>query len=149
MKLRSLACGVTAIGLLFAGAHIDPTATEEGTATHETNASSIELPPSGDADLDELRRLAANAPIDELCAKGALFLSYKVSRYRSDDVLWLGVDRLSREIVQNPDRQLSPALITAVIATIDSAESPPELRLRDRIPALRARREAMGARVPR
>src|SRR5262245_48568230 len=48
-----------------------------------------ELPPSsGDADLDELRRLAIAAPIEELVERRNLFIMMRNRTYPDDRYLW-------------------------------------------------------------
>ena len=64
----------------------------DGGATH----SGMALPePSGDADLDELRRLALVAPIEELAKDWLYFLDVFAMEYRNDRYLPQGVIRLA------------------------------------------------------
>ena len=74
-----------------------------GCATHEV------LPPSGDSDLDQLRHLAVNAPIDELTTNRMMFLGNVVTDYRHDEYLWRGMARLCDVVLADaslPDRRL-------------------------------------------
>lgn len=64
---------------------------------------------TGDADLDELRRLAATAPIEELMAKSLLFLGLLGRTYRNDTILWNGAERIGIQLLkdaQTSDRRL-------------------------------------------
>ena len=100
-----------------------------------------ELPKSGDVELDELRRLAVKAPLDELFAKGMMFLSHRVKSYQTDAILWQGVDRMSKEIIENPTRRVDQIMIASVIGQIDGEARPSSPSLRERVPQLRIRRE--------
>lgn len=74
------ACGYSAGVAVGAGSGRDP--------------ASDEIPKSGDAELDELRRLAVKAPIDELMGHSSLFIELATRRYDRDEVLWKGVERV-------------------------------------------------------
>lgn len=54
---------------------------------------------SGDADLDELRRLAVKAPIEELVKHDLLFITMTTRTYRRDQVLWRGMVRLADRVL--------------------------------------------------
>lgn len=93
-------------------------------------------PSTGDAMLDELRRLAVKAPIEELVQRGVFFVTSLNRSYTNDQVLWTGVDRLARELVRNEkiaDRRLLARFIAQMI------ESGPEAHVRP----LRSLREAL------
>lgn len=127
------ACGYS-LGAAGAG----PSASAESDARDEPGP---DLEPTGDAQLDELRRFAVHAPLDELFAKGQQFLAAQFIDYRTDPVLWIGVSRLSNEIVTNPARRVDQRLIAVVIQNIRVLEPPEELGLAERIPALMSRRD--------
>src|SRR5262245_35073736 len=55
---------------------------------------------TGDAKLDELRRLAVTAPIEELVAEHLDFVWWRERHYPNDAVLWQGVSRLAREVLR-------------------------------------------------
>ncbi|MBX3462272.1 MAG: hypothetical protein KF830_03805 [Planctomycetes bacterium] len=77
-----------------------------------------DLTPTRDADLDELRRLAVKAPIQELIEKRLVFLNCLSKDYRNDEVLWRGVERLCRAVQTDasfPDRRISARLLAQVI----------------------------------
>jgi hypothetical protein len=54
---------------------------------------------SGDADLDELRRLAVKAPIEELVKHDLLFITMTTRTYRRDQILWRGMVRLADRVL--------------------------------------------------
>lgn len=53
-----------------------------------------------DEELVRLRWLAVEAPLTELEAGGWQYLHLLSSKYRDDDVLWLGFDRLVQSLIQ-------------------------------------------------
>jgi hypothetical protein len=59
-------------------------------------------PPSGDAELDELRRLALEAPIKELAGRWLYFGDVFSKSYRDDQFLPKGIDRLIDHLVATP-----------------------------------------------
>ncbi|MBL9075880.1 MAG: hypothetical protein JNL08_00165 [Planctomycetes bacterium] len=82
-----------------------------------------ELTPSGDSDLDELRRLAVKAPIEELIERRLVFLRSVGALYRRDDTLWRGVVRLSEAVRSRdgfPDRLIIARLIAQNIEQADA-----------------------------
>ena len=108
-----------------------------GSRRTEEPGKEEDLASSGDADLDELRRLAVKAPIEELVKHRATFLTYISRTYRRDSILWRGVDRLVDEILNNdrfPERAMAAQTLAQVIDLSDAgvAES-----LRKRITQLR------------
>ena len=64
----------------------------EGDADAELTAA---LRPTGDADLDELRRLAVVAPMTELADKWQYFVNALRATYSADPILWHGAERLA------------------------------------------------------
>lgn len=56
---------------------------------------------SGDADLDELRRLAVKAPIEELVKHDLLFITMTTRTYRRDRILWRGMVRLADQVLSD------------------------------------------------
>ncbi|HEB52202.1 MAG TPA: hypothetical protein ENI87_02985 [bacterium] len=61
-----------------------------------------ELEPTGNAELDELRRLAVRAPIEELMDQAMLFLDLLRNNYPEDPFLWQGAKRIGEELLDNP-----------------------------------------------
>jgi hypothetical protein len=83
---------------------------------------------TGNAGLDELRRLALKAPIEELYGKWFTLLSAVNDTYTDDTILWGGVKRICDELINNNarrDRRQTAAFAIHVIsyATSTSAES--------------------------
>jgi len=92
---------------------------------------------SGDVELDELRRLAVKAPIEELVARRLVFLNSLSSDYRKDPYLWNGVARLCDAVETKadfPDRRVSARLL---IQLIENADAEPRERLTPRVAQLR------------
>ena len=64
--------------------------------------------PSGDALLDELRRVCSEGSIDELVADRFKLSHFMIAAYPDDEVLWHGVERLAQETLTSttfPDRR--------------------------------------------
>jgi len=94
---------------------------EDEQARAEVGEGQPSLEPTGDALHDELRRLAAEAPIDELMEQHMNLLYYTPSRYSTDPILWGGVERVCQEVLSNPRnphvesrRKLAGWLITVI-----------------------------------
>jgi hypothetical protein len=102
-----------------------------------------ELKTSGDAELDYWRQVAVKAPLDELFAKGVMFLSVRVSDYPKDPVLWQGVERMIAEVIGNESRVVDEGLVGFLASQVISSARPAEPSLREFVPVLRARREAL------
>ncbi|MBL8753300.1 MAG: hypothetical protein JNK15_08375 [Planctomycetes bacterium] len=111
----------------------------------DATAPKFVLKPTGDADLDALQRLAVEAPLDELFAHAAIFQSLRTSPYPKDPILWHGVDRMTREIIDNKNRRVDPLIVGSLIQAIAGTARPADDSLRDRIPALRARKLELEA----
>jgi hypothetical protein len=105
-------------------------------AGKEAGGGDADLATSGDAELDELRRLAVKAPIEELVQRGVLFLNMRDTVYPKDEVLWRGVARLAQEIIARPD-PIDRSLVLVVAATIERGGPPKDLKLEDSLPRLR------------
>lgn len=119
---------------------------DAGAAPPSAPAVEPELKPSGDAQLDMLRKLAVKAPLDDLFANALVFLDMRVSTYPKDEVLWLGVERLAREIVNNPARQVAEGVVFITLTQIEGAARPVTPSLRELVPSLRSRREQIRRR---
>lgn len=84
----------------------------------------IELKPSGDADLDELRRLAVKAPIDELMEQRMMFVNATFMDYPTDAILWRGVERIAVHLIGGgliTDRRQFGRALASVIEKADPA----------------------------
>lgn len=97
-----------------------------------------ELAPSGDADLDELRRLAVKAPIEELMGQAKMFLFAVGQDYRSDEVAWRGVGRLAEHLARNVDAGDRLALARFAGQTIRMGEPAVAARYSKWLPELQA-----------
>jgi hypothetical protein len=101
-------------------------------------AADSDPPSSGDVELDELRWLATKAPIEKLVEKNIQFFTRLDRTYRTDPVLWRGVERLCRVTLadeKNPYRRI--IALQAVVA-IEKDGPPAELRLEEYLPQLKA-----------
>lgn len=87
----------------------------KGEGVREENA----LPePSGNAELDELRRLALKAPIEELVGKRDALLHFATSAYPNDKYIWHGIGRLVEATLQGnliPNRRAFAAWLAQFI----------------------------------
>ncbi len=96
------------------------------------------LKPSGDVELDELRRLAVKAPIDELVKQERIFLTYFGRHYRNDEILWRGVERLCAEVLKRadyPERRIAAGVLAQMI---EAGEPGLKRLIGDRLQSLRA-----------
>jgi hypothetical protein len=92
-------------------------------ATKDTGTEDGDLAPSGDVELDELRRLAVKAPIEELVQRRMNFLNSISGDYRDDPILWKGIGRLCDQVLASPkapDRTLNARLLAQVIERADA-----------------------------
>jgi hypothetical protein len=96
-------------------------------------------PSTGDAMLDELRRLAVKAPIEELVQRGVFFGYQRDVVYPRDAVLWRGIERLAQHIEANPG-QVDRSVLLIVLATIERGNPPEVLQLDRLLPELRRQR---------
>lgn len=130
------ACGYT----VGAAGHGEPGSAGAAKETNTPAPGDGELTPSGDIELDQLRWLAVKAPLDQLFEKALVLLSTRVSVYKFDEILWRGVDRMSKEIVDNPNHAATESVIAVIIGQIEGTARPASPSLRDRVPQLRIRR---------
>tara|TARA_R110002072_G_scaffold121342_2_gene255051 strand:- start:20918 stop:21397 length:480 start_codon:yes stop_codon:yes gene_type:complete len=84
------------------------------------------LKPTGDSDLDELRRLAVKAPIEELTDKWFMFLTLLHDTYRNDATLWHGAERIIDEVLTNDGIKQRRKIAVWVLKVIEDGN--PELR---------------------
>ncbi len=97
-----------------------------------------ELKPSGDVDLDELRRLAVKAPIEELVGQRMLFLNLMSTDYRKDVVLWRGFERLCDAIERDPTFPDRRSIANVLAQTIDLGDPGFRQRFNVRVKELRS-----------
>ena len=100
------------------------------------------LPTSGDAELDYWRGVA-RGPLDELFEKGLMFMHVRVADYPRDEVLWQGVERMVLEIQANSQRAVPEAILVSITAQIEGVARPAAPSLREFVPMLRQRRQAL------
>jgi hypothetical protein len=111
-----------------------------GSEAAASERQAAELAPTGDADLDELRRLAVKAPIEELLQRRLVFLANLGRTYRSDRVLWRGFDRLVEVALHGegvPDDRLLGRLLAQHIEYADPDFQAPRLHLAPRLRELK------------
>ncbi len=85
-------------------------------------ASEDALTPSGNEELDELRRLATKAPIEELMGRGTQFTTLLATKYRADAIAWRGVDRIAKVLVEDLNRPRRRPLAVWLAGVIDEAD---------------------------
>ena len=95
-----------------------------------------ELEPSGNAELDELRRLAVKAPIEELVEQWIYFIDLYSMDYRKDPVLPKGVERLATFAETTPGFDQRRVLARALIDVISRGEPSLRTALEHKIPTL-------------
>ncbi len=79
--------------------------------------------PSGDPEVDELRRLAVQAPIEELMAQAGPFLVMLGQRQAMDVVAWRGVDRIAEQLLGRPDLPQRGMLVRFTKQLIDRRQA--------------------------
>lgn len=97
-----------------------------------------ELTPSGDSDLDELRRLAVKAPIEELIERRLPFVNAVFADYPKDEILWRGVGRLCDVVLRDNSLPGRSSFSRALAQVIEKSEASGAKLLKDRIAELRA-----------
>jgi hypothetical protein len=110
-----------------------------GSAGGSSNAAEeTRLPPaSGNAELDELRRLAVQAPIAELVAQHLAFMELLMDKYRDDAHLWRGVDRMVNHVLNTPTLAQRHIVAQLLAQSIEMALPTRQVPFRDRMKALR------------
>lgn len=86
------------------------------------DAGEEDLASSGDHELDELRRLAVKAPIEELVEKRMIFLNSFTKVYPRDPYLWTGAGRLAKATIAGQpfsDRRLFARFLAQIIEGSD------------------------------
>lgn len=104
------------------------------------DAAAIEqmLQPSGDVELDELRRLAVKAPIEELVEARPVFLTHFSRKYRSDRILWIGVERLCEAVLARTEISNRRIAAQSIVQVVESCETQLQTRLNVHLIALRS-----------
>jgi hypothetical protein len=105
--------------------------------TGEGSGAQDKLPESsGNAELDELRRLAIKAPIEELAGKWLYFTDMYASTYRKDEHLMTGIEKLVEYVLANPNANQRVAMARFLAQTVELGEPNLQERLGRRLPEL-------------
>jgi hypothetical protein len=96
-----------------------------------------ELKPSGDFELDELRRLAVKAPIEELIQHRKTMLVFMSRTYRSDKFLWQGAKRIADYLLNTPSYSERRIASLSLIQLIEKGDRKFAASLDHYIPELR------------
>lgn len=141
---RDRAAAVTRRSFLFAGATFACGASFGGACTIFA-ARAVALPddalaPTGDAELDQLRRLALEGPDEQLVQHRLLLVASTFSHYGRDPVLWHGIGRLCDHVVADADFPDRARFARALAGVIERAEAPFASSLQQRAAALRSMR---------
>ncbi|HEX6944176.1 MAG TPA: hypothetical protein VF128_14710 [Gemmatimonadaceae bacterium] len=92
---------------------------------------------SNDSDLDELRWLAVNAPLDELMSQSRVFIYQVRTTYPSDKWLWHGVKRITDALLDGHQIQGRQLLACVVAQLIEKGDTTFSSSLMPRTAALR------------
>lgn len=128
--------GLFALGTLVGGAC---GYTVGATAGRAAAGEGEARPSSGDARLDALRRLAVDAPIEELVSKWNPWFTEFNFDYERDDILWQGMDRLANWTSQNLE-VADPELLLALIMKAQGESRGADTALMRHLPAVQAER---------
>lgn len=110
------------------------------TTTKDAGAGEADLAPSGDVELDELRRLAVKAPIEELVQRRLIFINMLTKVYPNDRTCWLGIGRLADEVLSTRPFQDRRAFARWLAQVIEGADPAVTADLRSRIASLRSQK---------
>lgn len=133
--------GVSRRSFLFAGATFACGASFGGACVFASGGARLPddaLAPTGDAELDQLRRLAVEGSDAQLAQHRLLFVASTFSHYGRDPVLWHGVGRLCDLVVADaafPDRA---RFARALAGVVERADAPFATELQQRAKALRS-----------
>ena len=87
--------------------------------------------------LDELHRLAVDAPIDELASRWVYFVDAFGTSYREDPILPEGMARLCEHVLSQPSLEGRALMALSLSQAIERAEPAAMSRLDGFLPALR------------
>lgn len=138
---RAPAPVVSRRSFLFAGATFACGASFGGACAFAARRAALHadaLAPTGDAELDQLRRLAVDGSDAQLVQHRLLFVASTFSHYGRDPVLWHGIGRLSELVVVDdafPDRA---RFARALAGVVERADAPCAEPLQRRVQALRS-----------
>jgi hypothetical protein len=110
-----------AAGMVVGGACGYSAGVAAGAEAAPLEPAAEELPKSGDAELDALRALAVQAPIEELMRYARVFIDVITDRYPRDPILWRGVDRICDELLSSGGKygRLFPRVVAQAIELAD------------------------------
>jgi len=118
LKLILSALLFTSLGVGGYALYDTVSVSEDEQARAQAGTTDPTLEPTGDADLDELRRLAVEAPIEELIEKKAGFVDLLRQAYPTDEIGWRGIDRLAQAAIEGeqiPQRRAFAKFLSTVI----------------------------------
>lgn len=95
---------------------------------------------SGNAELDELRRLAVKAPLKELMGRAEWYYQLVQRDYWKDPILWKGTERIAVALIDGfdfPNRRLFALLLAQFIEKSDPGISAPYLKLAPQLRAIK------------
>lgn len=140
-----LAGGTFAAGMSLGGAcgyalGARRAAVAPGPADAAADAAAIDemLKPSGDVELDELRRLAVKAPIEELVEARPVFLTHFSRKYRSDRILWIGIERLCEAVIARTEITNRRIAAQSIIQVVENCEAQLQAKLSSHLMVLRS-----------
>lgn len=107
-------------------------------------AAQGDLAPTGDSDLDELRRLAVQAPLEQLMEHHLVFLDAKSRDYSSDPVLWKGVIRIADAVLVDETIENRRAVVGFLLQTLENGNPPSDIGAESRIQQLRKLLQQLG-----
>ena len=90
-----------------------------------------------DAELERFRKLARDAPIEDLLYVGQFLVETREISHSDDLQLWSGISRMCDEILMNTSLRDRKKLALAVATTIEKAHPPQSLDLPGKAAALR------------
>ncbi len=96
-----------------------------------------DYPLSGNPELDELRRLAVKAPIEELMGIAMVFIRTVTQDYPEEVVAWKGVRRMGEHVLANPGVAQRRVIARFLCQGIEQASSQRQESLNDLLPRLR------------
>lgn len=131
------ACGYAAGVSSAGGGDAGPVDGVGGGGGGEGKDAPVLPPSSGDAELDNLRRLALVAPIEELVGEWLYFADVFATDYRKDPFLVRGIERLVEHVLANEGVKDRKLMAAALKQTIEKGEAHLRTSLQSLIEPLR------------
>lgn len=107
-------------------------------ASNDTITRQLLPEPSGNAELDNLRRLALTASTEELSDQWIYFADVFATDYRTDPYLVTGIERLATQVIAYKDVERRHLRSRVLAQTIELGEAHLQQRLGHLVPKLRA-----------